>query len=65
MTDASDGLTGLAAMPDFVQHSLSSTKEREFQFQFLLNNCHDRDIPPSPVHPQSRLHTALFTLNSP
>ena len=27
--------------------------------------CHDRDIPPSPVHPQSRLHAALFALNSP
>ena len=35
----------------------------------LLSNynsvCHDCDIPPSPVHPQSRLHAALFTLNSP
>ena len=38
MTDASDGLTGLAAMPDLVQHSLSSAKEREFQFQFPLDN---------------------------
>ena len=38
MTDASDGLTGFAAMPDFVQHSLSLTEEREFQFQFLLDN---------------------------
>ena len=27
--------------------------------------CHDRDIPPHPVHPQSRLHAALSTLNSP
>ena len=27
--------------------------------------CHDCDIPPSPVHPQSRLHAALFALNSP
>ena len=27
--------------------------------------CHDRDIPPHPVHPQSRLHAALFALNSP
>ena len=38
MTDASDGLTGLAAMPDLVQHSLSLAKEREFQFQFPLDN---------------------------
>ena len=38
MTDASDGLTGLAAMPNLVQHSLSSAKEREFQFQFPLDN---------------------------
>ena len=29
------------------------------------SDCHDRDIPPSPVHPQSRLHAALFTLNLP
>ena len=28
-------------------------------------HCHDRDIPPHPVHPQSRLHAALFALNSP
>ena len=27
--------------------------------------CHDRDIPPHPVHPQSHLHAALFTPNSP
>ena len=27
--------------------------------------CHDRDIQPHPVHPQSHLHTALFALNSP
>ena len=27
--------------------------------------CHDCDIPPHPVHPQSRLHTALFALNLP
>ena len=27
--------------------------------------CHDCDIPPHPVHPQSCLHTALFALNSP
>ena len=27
--------------------------------------CHNRDIPPHPVHPQSRLHVALFALNSP
>ena len=27
--------------------------------------CHDCDIPPHPVHPQSRLHAALFALNSP
>ena len=27
--------------------------------------CHDRDIPPNPVHPQSCLHAALFALNSP
>ena len=27
--------------------------------------CHDHDIPPHPVHPQSCLHAALFTLNLP
>ena len=31
----------------------------------VLYDCHDCDIPPHPVHPQSRLHTALFALNSP
>ena len=28
-------------------------------------SCHDRDIPPHPVHPQLHLHAALFTPNSP
>ena len=31
----------------------------------MSSRCHDCDIPPSPVHPQSRLHAALFALNSP
>ena len=35
------------------------------QAHSLLAHCHDCDIPPHPVHPQSRLHTALFALNSP
>ena len=30
-----------------------------------MSECHDCDIPPHPVHPKSRLHAALFTLNSP
>ena len=27
--------------------------------------CHDHDIPPHPVYPQSHLHADLFALNSP
>ena len=31
----------------------------------IAAGCHDCDIPPHPVHPKSRLYTALFALNSP
>ena len=61
--------------PDFVGY-LGYTHALQAKFNTTVRNlkpvlvdfstkCHDCDIPPHPVHPKSRLHAALFALNSP
>ena len=47
---------------EMVAKTMISVNIRPPQFVHI---CHDCDIPPHPVHPQSRLHAALFTLGSP